>query len=322
MTHTKALSNLIDLISPETLEGIDEVEFYLNDLKSKFLKIDPLKYLLSYSGGKDSHFLWWFLKVWLHDHDFEMWLEYRKIEIVSVNTYMEFPEIANRMKRNADIVLTPKMKPHEVMEKYGAPIFSKSQDDLIARYQHGNRTKATMDRVVGNMVFGKDGTEYRSSFNLNNTARELLLADQLPKVSNHCCTELKKKPAKEYAKKVGKHSILGVMGAESAQRNAKYTSCFQKNGNFTPLWDASEEIINATYERYNIELPWIYNFVNQTGCVGCPYGIYKGNVQKELSLVSQPRRDYIMKLFGESYRIRGIRYEYQTTIDDFLEEEL
>lgn len=45
---------------------MDEVDFYLEDLKSKFRKLKNVggydKYYLSYSGGKDSHFLYWFIK--------------------------------------------------------------------------------------------------------------------------------------------------------------------------------------------------------------------------------------------------------------------
>lgn len=36
--------------------SIDDVDFYLVDLKSKFDKIKPNTYYLSYSGGKDCHF--------------------------------------------------------------------------------------------------------------------------------------------------------------------------------------------------------------------------------------------------------------------------
>ena len=46
---------------------MDNVDFYLEDLKSKFNKIDFNKYYLSYSGGKDSHFLYWFIKEYLKD---------------------------------------------------------------------------------------------------------------------------------------------------------------------------------------------------------------------------------------------------------------
>ena len=66
----------------------DEVDFYLEDLKSKFTKINYNDYYLSYSGGRDSHLLYWFIKEYLKD---------TKIKIVSVNTRMEHPEILRRM---------------------------------------------------------------------------------------------------------------------------------------------------------------------------------------------------------------------------------
>ena len=71
---------------------MQDYEFYLRrPLKSKFfLKINLKEYYLSYSGGKDSHFLYWFIKEYLHDTD---------IQIVAVNTYMEHKEISARMKK-------------------------------------------------------------------------------------------------------------------------------------------------------------------------------------------------------------------------------
>ena len=49
-----------------------ETEFYLLDLEAKFKKIDKKQYYLSYSGGRDSHFLYWFIKEWLHDEEIEI----------------------------------------------------------------------------------------------------------------------------------------------------------------------------------------------------------------------------------------------------------
>ena len=48
---------------------MDEEEFYLIDLKSKLDKIKPNTYYLSYYGGKDSHFLYWFIKEYLKRDD-------------------------------------------------------------------------------------------------------------------------------------------------------------------------------------------------------------------------------------------------------------
>lgn len=88
---------------------MDDVDFYLYDLKTKFDKIDSKEYYLSYSGGKDSHLLYWFIKEYLKDED---------IKIVGVNTYMEHHEILQRILNNCDVVLLPGMKPFEIKKKY------------------------------------------------------------------------------------------------------------------------------------------------------------------------------------------------------------
>lgn len=154
---------------------MNEVEFYLEDLKSKFKKIDPKEYYLSYSGGKDSHFLYWFIKEYLHDTD---------IEIVGCNTYMEHPEILKRILKNSDRVLTPKMKPMEIKEKYGIPCFSKIQDEYIRRYQNGSRAKSTLDFISGN--------NKSTLFKLNKIAKEYIESGNAHKISPKCCDILKK----------------------------------------------------------------------------------------------------------------------------------
>ena len=93
---------------------MDDVDFYLYDLKTKFDKIDSKEYYLSYSGGKDSHLLYWFIKEYLKDED---------IKIVGVNTYMEHHEILQRILKNCDIVLYPKMKPFEIKKTYRNTVF-------------------------------------------------------------------------------------------------------------------------------------------------------------------------------------------------------
>lgn len=93
---------------------MDNVDFYLQDLQSKFAKINPNKYYLSYSGGKDSHLLYWFIK------------KYAKIDgikIIGCNTYMEHQEIKKRIYENSDKVLLPVMKPFEIKEKYRYSVF-------------------------------------------------------------------------------------------------------------------------------------------------------------------------------------------------------
>ena len=267
-----------------------DVEFYLEDLKSKFSKINPKEYMLSYSGGKDSHFLYWFIKEYLKDSD---------IEIVGVNTRMEHPQIAKRINDNCDTVLLPSLKPHEVMDKYGIPLLNKSHDDFINRYQNGSRAKSTIDYITGT------GSKEKSWFKLPKKYVEPVLNDELHKVSSKCCKYLKKKPTDDYQKKTGKKWITGVRGSESLLRKTQYKSCFTKDGKFTPLWDLSDNLLDEIYKHYKIEIPQIYDILPRTGCMGCPYS---RNIENELKTLSKNQYNYVLSLFKKSYDVKGVRY--------------
>lgn len=265
-----------------------EVEPFLRFLKDRFeSKIDSKEYFLSYSGGKDSHFLLWFIKEYLHDYD---------IEIVGCNTSFEIPEIRDRITTYSDTVLHPAMNRWDIKEKYGIPCFSKQQDEYIYRYQTGNRSENTMRAIMGENTL----------FNLNKTARELLLSEQLHKVSNKCCYFNKELPMIRYAKKTGKKSIIGVRQSESKTRKAKYDSCLRKSGNFTPIYDFSDELMDAIYEAYEIEVPRCYTYIHRSGCAGCPYS---RNCEPELALLPELQRKAAVKYFKESYDVKHINYQ-------------
>lgn len=263
-----------------------QVTPFLRFLEDRFrAKIQFDRYVLSYSGGKDSHFLYWFIKEWMHDEH---------IEIVGVNTSFEIPEIRDRIMRNSDVVLHPSMNRWEIKERFGIPCFSKQQDEYIHRYQKGGRTPNTMKAVMGETIYG-----------LNQTARDLLLSGSLHKVSNKCCYYNKELPMMRYERETGKKAIIGVRQSESRTRQAKYTSCMRTNGNFTPLYDFSDTLIDDVYKAFDIEIPSIYTFVNRTGCAGCPYG---RNCETELSLLPDLQREAAVKYFKESYDVKKIEY--------------
>lgn len=295
---------------------MNKVQFYLEDLKSKFKKINPKEYYLSYSGGRDSHLLYWFLKVWLPSNDLEMFKTYKDIPIVSSNTRMEHPEILRRIIDKSDIVLLPELKPFEIKEKVGSPCFSKHQDDHINRYQKGSRSKSTIEIIYGLKNDGK------SMFKLNTKAKDLLLSGQLHNVSAKCCEYLKKRPLKKFEKETGLKPIMGVRGSESLMRKSQYKSCFTKEKKFTPLWDLYDDLFEEIYKEYNIPTPKIYEHIKQTGCMGCPYGSYGGHTKIELDLLPTNKRNYIIEYFKESYDVLGIEYETrQQNIFDILEKE-
>ena len=270
-----------------------EEEFYLIDLKSKFDKIKPNTYYLSYSGGKDSHFLYWFIKEYLKRED---------IKVVGINTYMEHEEIRNRIIENSDVVLYPKIKPNEIKEKYGIPCFSKEQDFYIYYYQNAIRKGKKPSKTIEEKI---DGT-YRTGFCVSKKARDYVKSGEAHKITHLCCYYLKKEPAHRFEKESGLKPILGVRSGESVMRKQQYKSCFSKNGKFTPIHDLSDELLDKIYEYYNIEIPEVYKYVERTGCMGCPYGSYKHDTEKELKLINKNQRKFVCNLFKESYDVLGI----------------
>ena len=84
--------------------------------------------------------------------------------------------------------------------------------------------------------------------------------------------------------------------------------------NFTPLWDLSDELENKIYDKYNIDIPDIYNHISRTGCMGCVYGTHYGNTEKELELMKPNQRKFIINYFKESYDVLGV--DYQKYLDE------
>ena len=223
-----------------------------------------------------------------------------RIEIVAVNTTMEHPEILDRINKNADRVLQPVLDIDTIKKNYGIPCFSKFQDEMIERYQNGSRTKNTMDAVTGNG---------RIIFKLNNKARTKLLDGTLHKVSSECCKYIKKKPMLMYEKETKKRPIICVRRSESRTRKAKYTSCFTKSKEFTPIFDLTDELLREIEKAYNIEVPKVYSTLTRTGCMGCPYGFRGGKTKLELDLISESQRTRVINYFKDSYNVLGVKYE-------------
>lgn len=282
---------------------------YLQKLKIRFeTKINYDKYYLSYSGGKDSHLLYWFIKNVLKTD---------RIKIVSVNTRLEHVEIRKRMYANADVVLLPEMFPTEIIEKYGMPCFTKQQDEFIKRYQNGLRSEFLMKQIT---------REEKSKYNLNKKASKLCLEGKLHRISNRCCDISKKQVLTKWGKENNRKEILGVRGTESSTRQAAYHTCLSKKGRFTPLYDFTDDVVNAIYNVYDIPIPKLYQYTKRSGCIGCPYINNVKRIEMDLRLATEQQRKYIIKLFKESYDVKGVNYKQfiggsrQMDILDFIKE--
>jgi len=218
---------------------------------------------------------------------------------------MEHHEIRDRILKNSDIVLYPLMKPMEIKEKYGIPCFSKEQDFYIYYYQNALRKGKKPSRTIMEKINGT----YKTGFCLSKKAREYVLSGNAHKITHLCCHYLKKEPARRFEKESGLKPILGIRGGESALRKRQYKSCFTKDKKFTPLHDLDDDLLDKIYKKYNIEIPKVYEHVCRTGCMGCPYGSYKHDTEKELQLINDNQKKFVCEYFKESYKILGINID-------------
>lgn len=296
MEFTKAYGTLMRSYLGIKLNMADEITLLaIKKLDNRFSKINPSEYYLSYSGGEDSELL-------------RKYIEFRNlpIKIVSVNTYREHVEIRKRMYKYSDVILYPTISFDEICKEHGAPCFSKQQDEYIDRYQNGSRSENTMKAINGG-----EG----SKFQLNRKAKTMTLNGTIHNVSNKCCKYTKKDPLHTYGKENGLLPIVGIRSGESATRDAKYKSCLNDKGLFTPMHDFTKKLIDALRIFFEIVKPKVYERIERTGCIGCPYG---RNIEAELSVVTPAQKAYAVKSFKESYDVKGVNYiDTQMNIFDY-----
>jgi 3'-phosphoadenosine 5'-phosphosulfate sulfotransferase (PAPS reductase)/FAD synthetase len=228
---------------------------------------------VSFSGGKDSTVLL----------DIARDL-YPDIPAVFVDTGLEYPEVKDFVKTIDNVVvLKPKMVFTEVIKKYGYPVISKEQSQFISEVRNCKN---------------KDGINYFKRLNGNKWGRGKIsekwkyLIDAPFKISNKCCSIMKKDPARDYEKASGNHPITGMMASESSKRTIDYlkTGCNAfdiKRPQSQPMGFWTEQDV-LDYLRV-CELPYasVYGDIvedesgtltttgaDRTGCMFCMFGIH------------------------------------------------
>lgn len=220
---------------------------------------------VAFSGGKDSTVLLDILR--------------NKTSIPEVNlvpacfcdTGLEFPENREFVKSIDNVIwLRPKLNFKEVIEKYGYPVVSKEQSQYIWEYVNTNSSKLKDIRINGNK-WGRGKISKKWKF----------LIDAPFKVSHKCCYYLKKYPAIQYEKEIGRHPILGTRVNEGALRRSTYlrNGCNAYDASrpvSTPLAFWKEEDIWNYIKTYGIPYSKIYDMgYDETGCMFCMFGIHR-----------------------------------------------
>ena len=241
---------------------------------------------ISYSGGKDSTVLMHLVKQ-----------DYPDVPVVFCDTGLEYPEVRAMAIKNADVVLKPKMKFREVIEKYGYPIVSKEVSQSVYNARH-KPYGAHYKKLFGEL---RDRNGEKSLFCQEKWS---YLYNAPFCIGDRCCLVMKKKPAKEYGRAQDRRAIIGIMAEESRLRKQKWlqNGCngFEmKEPISTPLAFWTEQDVLAYIVKYDLAIPYVYGNivsvdqddmeyesdlfgagklkctgVNRTGCMFCGFGVH------------------------------------------------
>ena len=295
-----------------------EFSFELSDRIQKIQQINKDFNLeknayVSFSGGKDSAVL---------SKIIDLALPNNSIPRVFINTGIEFNEVVafvreQQKKDNRIIEVKSGVNIRQMLEENGYPFKSKEHAHKLHLLQQGSKAKSvisyfTIDpnkRTLHNcpkcLAYQKDGFD---KF----------------KVSDSCCTILKKQPAEKWSKENNRQiAIIGIRAAEGGQRK-NVSSClyYQRNRlkKFSPLLVCSDSFIDNFVEVYKVELCKLYyapyNF-KRTGCKGCPFNI---KLQDELLTLAEffpSEKKQCEYIFGKVYEeYKRINYRITKSILD------
>lgn len=217
------------------------------------------KVYISFSGGKDSTVLLDIVRS-----------IYPEVPAVFINTGLEYPEVLKFVHNTENvIILRPKMKFKDVIEKYGFPVISKENSQKIAEIRNTKSFKLRQKRL-----FGDDKGNGKLS------EKWIPLLDAPFKISHNCCNVLKKNPVKKFEKETGLKPYVGTMVSDSRLRKTNYlrhgcNNFTSKRGMSLPLSFWTEDNIWEYIKTRNILYSKIYDMgYSNTGCIFCMFGVH------------------------------------------------
>lgn len=225
---------------------------------------------VSTSGGKDSAVVSALAKA-----------EFPHIKHIMFDTGLEYRATLNLAKQQGAEIVKPCRGWKDFCENFGYPIVSKQ----VSKRLH--------DSLVS--PIGAALTMYSRCYHLSHKWLHLFELVDFP-VSQKCCDEYKKKPAK----KLKLNPIIGTRVTESAVRkNAwKKSGCNSysmdyKHGISRPISLWTDEDVDRYVKDHDVPLSDLYTQyeAKRTGCIICPYGAHlENNSRFELLKKLEPKR--------------------------------
>lgn len=253
---------------------------------------------ISFSGGKDSTVLYWLARK-----------IYPDIKAVFCNTGNEYPDIVKFVRGMKDSglnidIIQPKLKPKEVLAKYGFPLVSKETSQLVHVIKYNPNSKRAQAAMT------KPKTELFAM-----PRKWEFLINEPFKTSHMCCDKLKKEPFFYYSRDNNLAPILGTLADESRLRKTTYIrrggcNVFNEEtlhkSNSLPLSIWTEKDIWDCIKKYNIPIADIYDKgAERTGCMFCGFGVQYAH-DNRLQLVYQNYPKFYQLFMN--YENNGVTY--------------
>lgn len=230
---------------------------------------------ISFSGGKDSTVLLYLVRNL-----------YPEVPAVFIDTGLEYPEIREFVRTIDNVVwIKPKISFFSVLQKYGYPVISKMQAQYIECYRTTGSEKMRDLRW--------NGKNYGSGLKYKISEKWKYLVNAPFKISDKCCSVMKKKPAQEYEKTTHRKPFIGLMTTDSQQRQKQYLQggCNVIDGHnqqSRPIAFWLEEDIWDYIKKYNIPYSKIYDMGQKhTGCMFCMFGVHIGKGENRFQIMKR-----------------------------------
>lgn len=284
----------------------DKIKFSKRRIKEWIERYGEDGCYVSFSGGKDSTVLLHLVRSVCQN-----------VPAVFVDTGLEYPEIKAFVKTFDNIeVIRPKMMFNEVLDKYGFPIVSKEVSECVDQARKALVSDKYQYRLSKLLGTAKDKNGNLSKYNCS---KWKFLLDAPFKISNQCCTIMKKTPAHLYHRQTGRVPIIGTMAVESRLRTQQYlkqgcNGFDNKIPTSTPIAFWTEQDILAYIDKFNLSIASVYREVKQledgtwittgckrTGCMFCGYGCHLEKEPNRFQLMKEthPKQyDYIINKLG------------------------
>lgn len=262
-------------------------------------------------------------------------MQHTKLVLWFSDTGLEYPELREHTKQfpkyledkygiGVELVIDyPKDKKtgkritfKEVIEVYGYPVISKEVSQVIEEARRNSTTGKYPYRIkrLNGELLDRDGNK-----SIYNCEKWKFLMEAPYKISNKCCNEMKKKPAKRFERETGRKAIIGTMTEESQARKTawKIHGCNAFDGKrptSQPISFWTEQDVLKYIVENDIPYASVYGEIleensryhttgcSRTGCMFCGFGCH---LEKEPNRFQMLKRthpktwEYCMKPWHE-----------------------